>query len=102
MSIVGPRPYLPEEQEEMGTYYTYIIQHKPGITGISQISGRTSMDFVDRMDMDLRYHYRKNFLLDVKIALITMLVTLRNRDTMEQVTLKLEEVIPYIEERIKF
>lgn len=81
MSIVGPRPYLPEEQEEMGTYYTYIIQHKPGITGISQISGRTSMDFVDRMDMDLRYHYRKNFLLDVKIALITMLVTLRNRDT---------------------
>ena len=80
MSIVGPRPYLPEEIDDMGVYYTYIIQHKPGITGISQISGRTSMDFVDRMDMDLKYHYRRNAIVDMKIALITLLVTLRNRD----------------------
>ena len=81
MSIVGPRPYLPEEIEDMGTYYTYIIQHKPGITGISQISGKTNMDFVDRMDMDIKYHYRRNAIVDMKIALITLLVTLRNRDT---------------------
>ena len=81
MSIVGPRPYLPEEIEDMGTYYTYIIQHKPGITGISQISGKTNMDFVDRMDMDIKYHYRRNVIVDMKIALITLLVTLRNRDT---------------------
>ena len=80
MSIVGPRPYLPEEIDDMGVYYTYIIQHKPGITGISQISGRTSMDFVDRMDMDLKYHYRRNAIVDMKIALITLLVTLRNRN----------------------
>ena len=80
MSIVGPRPYLPEEIDDMGVYYTYIIQHKPGITGISQISGRTSIDFVDRMDMDLKYHYRRNAIVDMKIALITLLVTLRNRD----------------------
>ena len=80
MSIVGPRPYLPEEIDDMGVYYTYIIQHKPGITGISQISGKTSMDFVDRMDMDLKYHYRRNAIVDMKIALITLLVTLRNRD----------------------
>ena len=53
MSIVGPRPYMPVEQDEMGTYYSYIIQHKPGITGISQISGKARMDFADRMDMDL-------------------------------------------------
>lgn len=85
MSIVGPRPYMPVEQAEMGTYYSYIIQHKPGITGISQISGKARMEFVDRMDMDLRYHYKRNFLLDIKIALITMLVTLRRRETYSDV-----------------
>ena len=38
------------------------------------------MDFVDRMDMDLKYHYRRNAIVDMKIALITLLVTLRNRN----------------------
>ena len=85
MSIVGPRPYMPVEQDEMGTYYSYIIQHKPGITGISQISGKARMDFADRMDMDLKYHYKRNFLLDIKIVLITMLVTLRRRETYSDV-----------------
>ena len=85
MSIVGPRPYMPVEQDEMGTYYSYIIQHKPGMTGISQISGKARMDFADRMDMDLKYHYKKNFLLDIKIVLITMLVTLRRRETYSDV-----------------
>ena len=85
MSIVGPRPYMPVEQDEMGTYYSYIIQHKPGITGISQISGKARMDFADRMDIYLKYHYKKNFLLDIKIVLITMLVTLRRRETYSDV-----------------
>ena len=85
MSIVGPIPYMPVEQDEMGTYYSYIIQHKPGITGISQISGKARMDFADRMDMDLKYHYKRNFLLDIKIVLITMLVTLRRRETYSDV-----------------
>lgn len=85
MSIVGPRPYMPVEQDEMGTYYSYIIQHKPGMTGISQISGKARMDFADRMDMDLKYHYKRNFLLDIKIVLITMLVTLRRRETYSDV-----------------
>ena len=33
MSLVGPRPYLPREKEDMGEYYTYIINARPGITG---------------------------------------------------------------------
>ena len=81
MSLVGPRPYLPEEKERMGTYYKYIIQHKPGITGAYQISGKEKIEFLDRLDMDVRYHYRNTILLDIKIAIITMLVTLRRRET---------------------
>ncbi len=81
MSLVGPRPYLPEEQERMNSYYKYIVQHKPGITGVYQISGRERVEFLDRLDMDMRYHYSRTILLDIKIALITVLVTFRRKKT---------------------
>lgn len=81
MSLVGPRPYLPEEKERMSSYYNYIVQHKPGITGVYQISGRERVEFLDRLDMDMRYHYSKTTILDIKIALITLLVTFRRKKT---------------------
>ena len=81
MSLVGPRPYLPDEEERMGDYYNYIVAHKPGMTGVYQIAGNASVEFNDRLDMDVRYHYRKNLLLDLKIALITVLVTFRRKET---------------------
>lgn len=83
MTIVGPRPYLPEEKERMGTYYKYIIQYKPGITGVYQISAMRNMKFLDRLDMDYKYHYKRNFIMDIKIAIITVLVTLRRKGTFE-------------------
>ena len=81
MSLVGPRPYLPDEEERMGDYYNYIVAHKPGMTGVYQLAGNASVEFNDRLDMDVRYHYRKNLLLDLKIALITLLVTFRRKET---------------------
>ena len=83
MSIVGPRPYLPEEKERMGTYYNYIIQHKPGITGVYQISGIRNLKFDDRLDMDYKYHYKHSFKTDVRIAIITMLITFKRKGTFE-------------------
>lgn len=83
MSIVGPRPYLPEEKERMGDYYKYIIQHKPGITGVYQIAAIRNMKFDDRLDMDYRYHYKRTFKMDVKIAIITLLVTFKRKKTFE-------------------
>lgn len=81
MTFIGPRPYMPEEKEKMGTYYKYIIQHKPGISGVFQIAGREKIEFMDRLDMDYRYHYNKTLALDLKIALTTMFVTLRKKKT---------------------
>lgn len=79
MSLVGPRPYLPREKEDMGTYYKYIVQHKPGVTGLWQINGRSEVTFNDRLDMDMQYHYRKSFKNDIKILLITALITLKRK-----------------------
>lgn len=73
MSLVGPRPYLPREREDMGKYYYDIIKSRPGITGFWQISGRSSITFEDRLKMD--YNYNKNVSLktDMKLLLKTIL-----------------------------
>ena len=55
MSLVGPRPYLPREKNEMGEYYNTIIKVKPGITGPWQIRGRSNISFEDRVKMDFEY-----------------------------------------------
>ena len=67
MSLVGPRPYLPDEIEDMGEYYNIIIKMKPGITGYWQVNGRSDVTFVDRLDMDMNYYYNHTLKIDVKI-----------------------------------
>lgn len=71
MSLVGPRPYLPREKEDMGRMYDSIILCKPGITGFWQISGRSETTFKERLDMDIEYYYNRSLKLDVKLLLKT-------------------------------
>ncbi len=93
MSFVGPKAYNPEDKEKMGEYYNYIIQYKPGITGINQISSSDRLSLADRLDNDYRYHYRKNFVLDLKIILITFLVTLRKKDAYYNIKDQIKQTI---------
>lgn len=80
MTIVGPQPYLVKDKERMGTYYNRIIQMKPGITGISQISLIKDKSFESRLDNDIRYFYQKNLWTDLKILLITSVITIPTRN----------------------
>ena len=73
MSLVGPRPYLPREQEDMGNYYKYIIQCKPGITGYWQTSGRSDVTFDDRLKMDFKYCQKRSLKVDAKLLMKTIL-----------------------------
>jgi len=73
MSLVGPRPYLPREKEDMGEYYTYIIQSRPGITGYWQIAGRSDVTFQDRLKMDCNYNQNKSLKTDLKLLVKTVL-----------------------------
>ena len=72
MSLVGPRPYLPKEIEDMGSAYKEIIKVKPGITGFWQVSGRNDVTFNDRIKLDLEYCNKKNLKLDIKILFDTV------------------------------
>lgn len=71
MSLVGPRPYLEREKEDMNGYYKYITTFKPGLTGLWQISGRSDVDFATRIDLDMQYYYKHSLKGDIKILFKT-------------------------------
>ncbi len=71
MTLVGPRPYLPSEKEDMGKYYDTIIKVKPGITGPWQVSGRSKISFEDRLKKDIEYCNNHGLKKDLIILLKT-------------------------------
>lgn len=71
MSLVGPRPYLPGEKEDMGKYYKYIIAMKPGLTGPWQTAGRSNLSFSDRLALDGKYYEEKSLGKDIKMLFKT-------------------------------
>lgn len=72
MTIVGPRPYLPREMEDMGDTYETIIQCKPAITGPWQVGGRSEIDFKERCQIDVKYINEKNIKKDLLIFIKTI------------------------------
>ena len=73
MSLVGPRPYLPKEEKDIGTYLEYITPVKPGITGFWQISGRNELTFKERLELDKQYFEKRSIVMDLKIMFKTIL-----------------------------
>lgn len=78
MSIVGPRPYYPDELEEQQRQYPHtanlvkeVLSVRPGITGFWQVSGRSNVNFDKRIEMDAYYARKKSILLDILILLKT-------------------------------
>jgi exopolysaccharide biosynthesis polyprenyl glycosylphosphotransferase len=68
MSIVGPRPALPEETAKYnGTHMTRRIVVKPGITGLWQVSGRSDLSLADSMRLDVHYVENWSLILDLQI-----------------------------------
>lgn len=67
MSLIGPRPYLPDEVKDIGKYYDDIIKCKPGITGLWQVNGRSDTTFDKRVLLEKEYADKNGILLDTKI-----------------------------------
>jgi exopolysaccharide biosynthesis polyprenyl glycosylphosphotransferase len=79
MSLVGPRPPLPEEVARYEGWQRRRLSMKPGITCLWQISGRNEISFHDWMKLDLTYIDNWSLLLDLKILLKTVPVVLLGR-----------------------
>lgn len=82
MSLVGPRPYLEKEREDMNGYYQYIVTCKPGLTGLWQVSGRNDCTFDERIDLDMEYYNNHNLKMDVKIIFKTVEKILKKEGAM--------------------
>jgi exopolysaccharide biosynthesis polyprenyl glycosylphosphotransferase len=79
MSLVGPRPPLPQEVEEYEWLFRKRLSVKPGITCIWQISGRNNVSFERWMEMDHEYIENWNVWLDLQILLKTIPAVLFSR-----------------------
>jgi exopolysaccharide biosynthesis polyprenyl glycosylphosphotransferase len=79
MSLVGPRPPLPEEVARYASWQRRRLSMKPGLTCLWQISGRSEVDFDRWMELDLKYIDTWSPMLDVKILLKTVPAVLSGR-----------------------
>ena len=77
MSMVGPRPPLPSEVKEYENHVHRRLYVKPGITGIWQVSGRSSLSWEDTVRLDLRYVENWSLLSDVIIIVKTIYVVMK-------------------------
>ena len=78
MSLVGPRPWVPD-------YYRYFTDEQrvrnsvlPGITGLAQVNGRNSIDVLEKIKYDLQYIDNINVVNDFKIMLKTIRTIFKN------------------------
>ncbi len=67
MSLVGPRPNVPWEVEEYRLWHYERIEVLPGITGLAQIRGRSSIDFASIVRYDIQYLESQSLTMDLKI-----------------------------------
>ena len=76
MSLVGPRPTLPEQVEQYGPHERTRLRVPPGLTGWAQIHGRNALSWPERIDLDVWYVQNRSLWLDLRILLYTPLIVL--------------------------
>jgi Undecaprenyl-phosphate galactose phosphotransferase WbaP len=79
MSLIGPRPYLCRELEEMGDAAEIVLRFPPGLTGWWQVMGRNNLTFQERIHLDLYYVLNWSLWLDLYIIFKSFWVILFDR-----------------------
>ena len=77
MSLVGPRPALPDEADKYAAHVRRRLVVKPGLTGLWQVSGRSDLSWEESVRLDLRYVENWSFALDLQILWKTLSVLVR-------------------------
>ena len=77
MSLVGPRPVVPDEIEMYRGHEAVYTDTRPGLTGLWQVRGRSTVDRPGRLQLDIEYAETWSLLLDLKILVLTVPAVLR-------------------------
>jgi exopolysaccharide production protein ExoY len=72
MSLIGPRPVVPDELDRYGDYAAECLAARPGVTGMWQVSGRSSVDYSTRVALDRYYVRRWSLWLDLVLLIKTI------------------------------
>jgi len=96
MSIVGPRPSLPEYLAQYEDWELERFKVRPGLTGLAQVNGNIYLDRKERSAYDVQYVRKVSFVLDLKIVLKTIAVAFYGE---EKFINKLSEVDEHVSER---
>lgn len=79
MSVIGNRPYLPKEKDDMGVAYNTVVSTKPGLTGYWQVHGRSDVTFERRVELETYYSEHCGLIMDIGIFFKTIKVVLFGR-----------------------
>jgi lipopolysaccharide/colanic/teichoic acid biosynthesis glycosyltransferase len=79
ISLVGPRPILPQEVKMIRGRAALLHSVRSGMTGLWQVSGRSALSFDERIDLEMFYAQNWSFWLDIKILFKTVYVVLRKK-----------------------
>jgi lipopolysaccharide/colanic/teichoic acid biosynthesis glycosyltransferase len=79
LSLVGPRPILPQEVKFSKGKAALLHSVKSGVTGLWQVSGRSELTFDERIELETFYAQNWSFWLDIKILFKTLAVVLRRQ-----------------------
>lgn len=79
LSLVGPRPILPQEAKFSPSRTALLHSVKSGVTGLWQVSGRSNLSFDERIELELFYAQNWSFWLDIKILFKTVAAVFRRK-----------------------
>ncbi|OLT19289.1 hypothetical protein BJF78_11035 [Pseudonocardia sp. CNS-139] len=77
MSIIGPRPALPNQAAHFSPRQRGRLVVRPGLTGWAQVNGRNAISWTERIELDLWYLQNRSFALDMRIVALTALRVIR-------------------------
>ncbi len=105
MSLVGPRPVIPEQLEVVPHWFEDRFRVRPGITGLAQVRGRRSLSWEEQLKYDTEYARKPLFIRDISIIFQTAVVVLAARgiygDESKNWRAYREKWAPYAQKEIK-
>ncbi|MEV0427398.1 sugar transferase [Micromonospora sp. NPDC050495] len=102
MSLVGPRPLVMEYLPRYSAHHARRHDVRPGITGLTQVSGRRSLTFGQRLDLDVAYLDNWSLWLDLKILLRTVAEPFRRGEIVGQTPAEVDDIglVPPVLEQV--
>ncbi|MGM0899172.1 MAG: sugar transferase [Bacillota bacterium] len=84
MTFIGPRPTVTDQTDNYNDYQMQRLLVRPGVTGLAQVSGRNTLSWDEKIDIDIDYINRKSLRLDLYILIQTFIKVFRTEEVYEK------------------